>query len=316
MTDEVILHWYPASPFSQKVAWALNYKNVDYKTVTIPVIEPRPKRRPLDGGYRKTPILQIGNHVYCDSKRILDEIEKRYPEPSLYPKTRGGQPTEALGKGLARWLDSTLFMTIASQFDTSLLPEKFIKDRASFAGQPVFSNDPYLHSELYGQLELAQQLVPTNSETLWILNTPTLSMADLHLAMDSFFATNVLGGDFVERFPRLSEHMDQVVAAVQFSRTEEMPALTADEALAVAKKHRGANAVIENPVSESPKVAVGQLVSIIPTDNGKVPSIGKLLTLNTQEIVIEHTNTEADIQSIIHFPTIGFVAMPVAQEKL
>lgn len=242
----------------------------------------------------------------------------RYPEPSLYPKTRGGQPSEALGKGLARWLDSTLFMTIASQFDTSLLPEKFLKDRASFAGQSAFSGDPYLHSELYGQLELAQKLVPTtnNNETLWILDTPTLSMADLHLAMDSFFATNVLGGDFIERFPRLSEHMDQVVAAIQFSRTEEMPELTADEALAVAKKHRGANAVIENPVSESSKVTVGQLVSVIPTDTGKVPSIGKLLTLNTQEIVIEHTNTEADVQSIIHFPTIGHVVMPVAQEKL
>lgn len=55
----------------------LNYKKVDYKTVTISPIEPRPNRRPLDGGYRKAPVLQIGNHVYCDSKCILNELERR-----------------------------------------------------------------------------------------------------------------------------------------------------------------------------------------------------------------------------------------------
>ncbi|KAI7886253.1 hypothetical protein K492DRAFT_203346 [Lichtheimia hyalospora FSU 10163] len=316
MTDEVILHWYPASPFAQKVAWALNYKKVDYKTVTIPVIEPRPKRRPLDGGYRKTPILQIGNHVYCDSKRILEEIENRYPEPPLYPMTRNGQSSKGLAQSLARWLDTSVFMTIASQFDTSLLPEKFLKDRASFVGQSTFSTDHYLRAELLAQLELAHQLVPTSKDTLWILDTSTMSMADLHLAMESFFATNVLGMDFTERFPRLSEHMDQVVAAVDFSRTEDMPTLTPDEALAVAKKYQGANATIENPASVSTQVSVGQIVSVIPTDSGKVPAIGKLLTLDLQEIVIEHTNTETGIQSIIHFPAIGYVVKPVGQEKL
>lgn len=70
-------HWYPESPFSQKVAWILNYKKIDYKVVLINRCEPRPLRRPLDGGYRKTPILQIGNHVYCDTKTIFLALEKQ-----------------------------------------------------------------------------------------------------------------------------------------------------------------------------------------------------------------------------------------------
>ncbi|KAG1122835.1 hypothetical protein G6F42_011105 [Rhizopus arrhizus] len=74
---QFILHWYPNSPFAQKVAWALQYKNVDFKLVMISPIEPRPLRRPLDAGYRKTPVLQIGNHTYCDSKVIFAELEKR-----------------------------------------------------------------------------------------------------------------------------------------------------------------------------------------------------------------------------------------------
>jgi glutathione S-transferase len=68
---------YFESPFAQKVAWALQYKKVIFKIVLIAPVEPRPLRRPLDGGYRKTPVLQIGNHTYCDSKAIFAELEKR-----------------------------------------------------------------------------------------------------------------------------------------------------------------------------------------------------------------------------------------------
>ena len=57
--------------------WALLYKKVEFKTVTCSPVEPRPLRRPLDGGYRKTPFLQIGNHSYCDSKVIFAELERR-----------------------------------------------------------------------------------------------------------------------------------------------------------------------------------------------------------------------------------------------
>ena len=68
--------WYPYSPFAQKIGWILNYKKVEYKTVLIDVMEPRPKRRPFDGGYRKTPVLQVGQHTFCDTKTIIAEIEK------------------------------------------------------------------------------------------------------------------------------------------------------------------------------------------------------------------------------------------------
>lgn len=69
-------HFYRESPFSQKLSWLLNFKKVEYKVVTVPRLEPRPLRRPLDGGYRKTPILQIGNHVYCDTKAAILALEK------------------------------------------------------------------------------------------------------------------------------------------------------------------------------------------------------------------------------------------------
>jgi Glutathione S-transferase, N-terminal domain len=40
---------------------------------------PKPDLTALTGGYRKTPVLQIGADIYCDSQLIMRELERRYP---------------------------------------------------------------------------------------------------------------------------------------------------------------------------------------------------------------------------------------------
>src|SRR5215468_10609265 len=40
-------------------------------------------------GYRKTPVLQIGADIYCDSQLIMRELERLHPTPSFYPAGRG-----------------------------------------------------------------------------------------------------------------------------------------------------------------------------------------------------------------------------------
>ena len=68
--SELILHQYAGSPFSEKVRALLGYKQVSYRMVDIPMIMPRPYVIPLTGGYRKTPVLQIGADIYCDTALI------------------------------------------------------------------------------------------------------------------------------------------------------------------------------------------------------------------------------------------------------
>jgi glutathione S-transferase len=62
------------------------------------------RRRALTGGYRKTPFLQIGADMYCDSALIADVLEHLQPEPTLYP-----EPEKGLSRILAQWADTTLF---------------------------------------------------------------------------------------------------------------------------------------------------------------------------------------------------------------
>ena len=101
MTD-IVLHHYEGSPFSEKAKLMLGFKDLEYHSCIIPGIMPKPDLTELTGGYRKTPVLQVGSHIYCDSERIAMALEEIRPEPTLYPADTGlaapyGPPTETLG---------------------------------------------------------------------------------------------------------------------------------------------------------------------------------------------------------------------------
>ena len=75
MTD-LILHQYPGSPFSEKIRNLFGYKQQAYQSVEIPVIMPKPDLMALTGGYRKTPVLQHGADIYCDTGIICQLIDR------------------------------------------------------------------------------------------------------------------------------------------------------------------------------------------------------------------------------------------------
>ena len=101
---DLILHHFPASPFSEKIRLILGFKGLAWKSVTVPMMMPKPNVVALTGGYRKTPFLQIGADVYCDTALIAEVLERIEPAPSLFPAQGAG-----LANTLAQWADSTLF---------------------------------------------------------------------------------------------------------------------------------------------------------------------------------------------------------------
>ena len=50
MTNEIIFHHYPASPFSEKVRVAFGIKQLAWRSVEIPNMMPKPDLIPLTGG--------------------------------------------------------------------------------------------------------------------------------------------------------------------------------------------------------------------------------------------------------------------------
>ncbi len=89
-TPLIILHHFDESPFSEKIRIVFGLKDIGWTSVLISRIMPRPDLMPMTGGYRRTPVMQIGADIYCDSQCILRELERRFPEPSLLPDGDAG----------------------------------------------------------------------------------------------------------------------------------------------------------------------------------------------------------------------------------
>lgn len=88
-TTQPILHHYDASPWAEVARLALGLKGLEWGSVIIPTVCPKPELATLTGGYVRTPVLQIGADVFCDTLAILEALEVRWPEPSLYPPPLG-----------------------------------------------------------------------------------------------------------------------------------------------------------------------------------------------------------------------------------
>jgi glutathione S-transferase len=131
--SDMILHHYPTSPFSEKVRVAFGIKGLAWKSVIIPRIRPKPDLMPLTGGYRKTPVLQIGADIYCDTQLILREIERRAPRADPLPVAN-----LRACRRIGWWAERSLFGTaVAVLFAKvgSTLPQAFIEDRSKFSGR-------------------------------------------------------------------------------------------------------------------------------------------------------------------------------------
>ena len=101
--SDIILHHYDLSPFSEKIRLALGYKGLDWKSVVVEAVPPRPALDALTGGYRRVPVLQVGADIYCDTEVIFRALERIKAEPALYPTGEGIAKALSLGWDRATW---------------------------------------------------------------------------------------------------------------------------------------------------------------------------------------------------------------------
>ncbi|MCZ6715197.1 MAG: glutathione S-transferase family protein, partial [Deltaproteobacteria bacterium] len=132
---EIILHHYELSPYAEKVRLALGLKGLAWRSVQIPIVMPKPDLIELTGGYRRTPVMQLGADIYCDTKACMRLLQRLQPEPSLFP---GGD--EATVWGLSRWAETSFMMAVTVFLGAGgVFNEKFIEDRKKMAPHLDFS---------------------------------------------------------------------------------------------------------------------------------------------------------------------------------
>jgi glutathione S-transferase len=299
---ELILHHYPTSPFAEKARLALGFKGLAWRSVTIPVIMPKPDLVALTGGYRKTPVLQIGADIYCDTALILRELERRFPTPSFYPGTSAGAADV-----VAAWADKQVFpVAVGAVFATQgeQVPQDFRDDRSRFSGRdfdPVRMKAalPNLIDQLRGQIDLLDRMLQANGP---FLLGPQPSLADLAAYHPLWFIPDQLGKTIppLSNAPKVIAWMARVA---QIGHGKPKPMLST-EALAIA---RGATpeSRLQRDVDDPNHREPSTKVSVCPDDTGRDPVIGLIVGSSADEIVIARED-EAAGKLHVHFPRMGF----------
>lgn len=302
MTSTPIIHHYPQSPASEKVRVFLGLKSIGWRSVIIPRVPPKPMVMPLTGGFRLTPIMQIGADIYCDSFCIIDELEKRFPNPSLLPEA-GTSEDWTLGS----WNDSALFKTaIAIVFSDGLdhMPEGFAEDRISL----YFDNadqDTYFTEKLAENLATIRRFFSeidavVNGQKFIHGKSPSVSDA-LAYYIAWFLRGRFSGGpELLAAFPDM-EAWETRVREYGYGRVTDFSAKDALNEARDSTPLSGLGISCDADLG----LSIGQMISVRPDDDENT-SVGELVTLTDDRITLRRTDAQVgDVN--VHFPRSGYV---------
>jgi glutathione S-transferase len=73
------------SHFNEKARWALDYKGIPHERRSVFPGMQAARARILRGGTSTLPVIDIDGTRIGDSTRIIEELERRWPDPPLYP---------------------------------------------------------------------------------------------------------------------------------------------------------------------------------------------------------------------------------------
>jgi glutathione S-transferase len=308
--SQVILHHYPLSPYSEKIRLALGLKGVSWNSVDIPVWTPRPKLTPMTGGYRRTPILQVGAEFYCDTLHILRAIEELGCSGTLYPK---GQ--EGLAKALGWWIEKGSFMNAVCLTIGNMpgLPKELVEER-----RPLFRVN--LDPEAL-RSKRATYLQRVNAHVAWLAEVLAdgrkfifginPSAADLSAYHPIWFARQNGGSEVNEliSFATVIDPWYKRVAAIGHGKFSEM---TPDQAIEVAKVNQPSEPDEWSPEAQNVGLRRGDWVSVTPDDYGN-SVCGSILSWTPDEIVIRHEDPSVGRVNL-RFPRVGFDAAPAEKQ--
>ncbi len=301
--SELILHHYDTSPFSEKFRLVLGLKGLAWRSVKVPRIMPKPDVVALTGGYRRTPFLQVGADIYCDTALMCRVVDALHPHPPLYPAA--ATPAQHV---LAQWADSALFWTavpyamqpagIAAMFE-GVPPEAlkaFGMDRAAMTQGMRRPTPVDARAQLVTYLGWLDGMLQDGRAFL-LGAQPCI--ADFSVVQSLWFirrAAPVAG--ILEAYGRL-EAWRQRVAAIGHGTPTPMQSEAAIALAASTATHAAVS------VAAHSGMAAGSAVTVCATDYASDLVAGRLVGLNDDEVVIERRDDRAGTLHV-HFPRIGF----------
>lgn len=308
--SQLILHHYPTSPFAEKIRLIFGYKKLAWHSVIIPRIMPKPELTALTGGYRRTPVMQIGADIYCDTALIADVLEKIAPAPSLYPSSVNGA-----SRIVAQWADSQVFSAaMAYNFQPAGIadvfagvPEEaiqaFVADRAAMRGGAPRMAIGEGTSTYKSQLRRLSDML---TERPYLLGDAP-SIADFSAYHPIWFTlerTPSLSG-ILDATPLLKDWMTRM-KAIGHGVPEKM---TAEQALEAAN-HAIPSDVTQMSFVNEHGIDLGSEVTITADNFGLEPTQGTLVAATKTRLILRREDQRTGVVHV-HFPRNGFILKKV-----
>ncbi|NUZ08236.1 glutathione S-transferase family protein [Piscinibacter koreensis] len=309
---DIVLHHYPSSPFAEKVRLVLGFKQLAWRSVTIPVMLPKPDVVALTGGYRRTPVMQIGADVYCDSALICRVLDRLAPEPPLWPPEAAG-----LADIVAQWSDAMLFwvavpFTMQPAGAVHVVPDRspeflnaFRADRAAMTAslrRPPLAD---MRAQLFAYLERIERMLADGRA--YVLGSAP-SIADFALAHPIWFmrlAPPIAA--LLEPYRRLGGWVERILAFGHGAPGD----LSSSEAIAIAA---AAGAHAPTTVDAGEPFGPGAAVKVSALDYATDEVAGTLVGLTRDEVVIARDDPRAG-RVHVHFPRVGFQVKAAPSEE-
>ena len=306
MERTLYLHHYPASLFSEKVRSMLGYLGLRWRSVVIPSVMPRPLLMPLSGGYRRTPVLQIGANVYCDTAVIARGLARESGDATLFAH---GFAAERV----AEWADTQLFrVTVALNFAPEAVGgvmrqlsqaeiEAFVKDRAELSkgsSLQTFSTAAaraYLDVTLEG---LESDLASPGRAPFLFGDAPCIADFSVYHCL-WFLRNNPVNAPLLEPFRGVCGFLERMAA---FGHGD-VETSSGEQALAHARQSEPRLPALA--AAPPAGIALGERVRVTPVDYGRVPVAGVLVACSTSETVLARETPEVG-RVMTHFPGAGF----------
>lgn len=303
--SDLILHHYPTSPFAEKIRLIFGYKQLAWKSVFIPMIMPKPDLTALTGGYRKTPVLQVGADIYCDTALICDVLEHIGPKPTIYPDAVKGA-----ARIVAQWADSALFTAaMAYNFQPAGVAQVF-------AGAPVESVQAFVADRGAMRGGAARM---SSADAAATYKSYLRRLANMLHGQDFLFGVQPCVADFAayhplwftqERTPALAGILDATpevkswMARMQAIGHGTPGKCSAEQALQVAQTSTPAS--LQGEVFQDEHgIALGSAVVIAADNFGLEPTEGELVAATRTRYTLKRSDERAGTVHV-HFPRVGF----------
>jgi len=295
--SELILHHYDMSPYAEKVRLMFGLKGLAWRSVQIPVVMPKPDLIELTGGYRRTPTLQIGADIYCDTKICARALENRHPDPTLFPAG-----DDAATWGLCRQAETSFMMVVTVMMGAGgVFDEAFMEDRKKMAPGVDFSRAglilPAKLRQLRANLDLLERQLEDGRRFVQGDAPGLADLAAYHPHM--MLSVTPSGKQLIDALQQVPAWMERVAAIGHGSRSE----LDAAEAIAVARDAEPASIpeATSNKAHGTDGIELGDSVVVLPEEVGSGAVSGELVIDDVHEIAVRRRSERAG-ELVVHFP--------------